>query len=175
MKKFRFPKKMICTQKNFHFFQEKIDFWPFLCFGQNHIFAVFCQKMPKISIFMKNLSNRNCSLSNFGQKTFWVFLKKIYIWPCKSYFPDKGTVPGGPHMGSATILFSGKWLLHGLVLNIMKSDHNNFCPKILNGKLLEKNLFQKNNFFAHFWAKNCKNQKCTKVIFLFFAPLTWPS
>ena len=36
MKKYHFPKWLGCAKKNFHFFQEKMDFWPFLRIFENH-------------------------------------------------------------------------------------------------------------------------------------------
>ena len=34
--KHRSPQLNFVCKKNFHFSKEKIDFWPFSCFGQNH-------------------------------------------------------------------------------------------------------------------------------------------
>ena len=61
--------------------------------------------------------------------------------------------------------------LAGTNTHFREKWRKHFLSKITHRTNLRKGFFHENGYFWHFWAKNCKNGPCTKVIFFHFCQL----
>ena len=97
IKNFSLPKWLCCAKKNVHLPKEKMDFWPFLWFCQNH-------NNGQKSIFsLQKWNFFSAPLNHLGRQIFWIFytlwfdqkkwakLKKTHFcaWPTFSVFGPK--------------------------------------------------------------------------------------
>ena len=64
-----------------------------------------------------------------------------------------------------------KMALAGTNTHFREKWRKHFLSEITHRTNLRKGFFHENGYFWHFWAKNCKNGPCRKVIFFHFLPL----